>query len=70
MGVIVDVKPGPDGLIRRVWVRVASKGGPPLVLERSVRDTVLLVPGCESPEKILSPTKGESLVNDSTEAGE
>ena len=63
MGVIYDVKVGSDGLIRRVWVNVPIKGGVNHVLERSVRDTVLLIPKMThaSTGEYQSPTTGEYL---------
>ena len=44
-GRIVEVTPSEDGVIRRVKVQMGSRDGrPPLVLERCVRDVVVLVP--------------------------
>ena len=49
MGVVVSAKPGEDGLIRRVQVKLGSKTDlPGTILERSVRDTVLLASSEES----------------------
>ena len=45
MGRIIEANPSTDGLVRRVKVRIGSKGtSRTQVFERSVRDTVLLIP--------------------------
>ena len=44
MGLVVSAEPGKDGLVRRVLLKLGSKTQRPgALLERSVRDTVLLV---------------------------
>ena len=47
LGRIVEVRPSSDGLVRRILVKVCVNGGPPKLLERSVRDTVLVVSNSE-----------------------
>ena len=42
MGRIVQTIVSTDGLVRRVKIKVSNKGECPQILERSVRDTVLL----------------------------
>ena len=45
LGRITETTVGDDGLVRRVKVRVGKAGDrPPLTLERSVRDTILVLP--------------------------
>ena len=52
LGRIVETTAGSDGLVRRVKVKVGKTGDrPPLTLERSVRDTVLVLPAIESTPK-------------------
>ena len=48
MGVIVETKVSQDGLVRRVKVRLGARSGrAPVILERSVRDLVLLAPSID-----------------------
>ena len=49
MGRVIRTQVGSDGLVRRVWVKLGARGGRDgVVLERSVRDTVFLMPSSES----------------------
>ena len=43
IGRIYSAKTSSDGLIRSVLIKMNSKGSSPRFLERSIRDTVLLV---------------------------
>ena len=48
LGRITETLPGDDGLVRRVKIRLGKAGErPPLTLERSIRDTILVLPAID-----------------------
>ena len=72
MGTVEKVRYGSKGVVRRVWIRTAAKSGGKQLLERSVRDTVLLIPNLSSKNVSgESNDSGESQVSgESNDSGE
>ena len=49
LGRILELETSEDGLIRRVKVKLGSRHGrPSAILERSIRDVILIVPNSQS----------------------